>query len=309
MSADSGPGQRAALEGVLVVDKPPGMTSHDVVATVRRSIGAGRRRGPKVGHAGTLDPAATGVLVVCLGKATRLVPWLQASRKTYEARMRLGAQTSTLDADGELVAETDGSGLDEPAVCDALKHFLGEVVQVPPMVSARRVGGERLHAKARRGEVVEREARTVHIYDLVLGEFEPGPRPEATFLVTCSPGTYVRTLAADVGDRLGVGAHLVALRRLGSGRFDVRQAVSLDEVVERAAAGDLEGLLLPLADAVADYPARRLDPHEAASLAHGRPLAPTGTEGAVAAVAPDGSLVAMIADEGDAARPQAVFAS
>ena len=309
MSAASDGPSAARLEGVLVVDKPPGMTSHDVVATVRRAIGAKRRSGPKVGHAGTLDPAATGVLVVCLGKATRLVPWLQASRKTYEARMRLGASTTTLDGEGEIVAEVDGSHLDEPAVCDALKGFVGTVEQVPPMVSARKVGGERLHEKARRGEVVEREARPVQIYDLVLEDFEPGARPEATFLVTCSSGTYVRTLAADVGEQLDVGAHLVALRRLGSGRFDISQAVGLTELTERAEAGQVGDLLLSLADAVADYPARRVDEGEAAALSHGRPLDPTGTEGSVAAVAPDGSLVAMLADEGGAARPQAVFAS
>ena len=296
------------LEGVLVVDKPAGMTSQDVVGAVRRAIGARPRKGPKVGHAGTLDPSATGVLVVAIGRATRLVPWLQASRKTYDATMRLGATTDTLDADGEVLSETSASHLDESAVCDALRRFTGELAQVPPMVSALKVDGERLHEKARRGETVEREPRTVVIDDLVLEAFEPGERPLARFLVTCSTGTYVRSRAADVGEALGVGAHLTALRRLGSGRFDVGAALPLDTAVEAARAGALAAHLLSLADAVADFPARRLDAAEAAALSHGRPLPPTGHDGVVAAVGPDGDLVAMIADRDGAARPEAVLA-
>lgn len=296
------------LDGVLVVDKPAGVTSHDVVARVRRALGAGRRRGPKVGHAGTLDPAATGVLVVAFGKATRLVPWLLASTKTYDARLRLGVTTTTLDAEGEVVAEEDASHLDEPTVCDALGAFVGEVWQVPPMVSAVRVGGERLHELARRGESVEREPRRVRVDALVLEEFVPGPRAEVAFLVTCSAGTYVRTLAADVGDRLGVGAHLIALRRVGSGRFDLGQAHALEEVEAALSQGRAGELLLSMADAVADYPARRLDAAEAVALRHGKPLAPSGAEGPVAAVGPEGELVAMVADRDGRARPEAVLA-
>ncbi|MFO8076103.1 MAG: tRNA pseudouridine(55) synthase TruB [Actinomycetota bacterium] len=301
-------GSRPDLEGVLVVDKPAGMTSQDVVGAVRRAIGARRRTGPKVGHAGTLDPQATGVLVVAIGRATRLVPWLQASRKTYDATMRLGARTDTLDADGEVLSETSAAHLDEAAVCDALGRFTGELAQVPPMVSALKVDGERLHAKARRGETVEREPRTVVVDDLVLEAFEPGERPLARFLVTCSTGTYVRSLAADVGEALGVGAHLTALRRLGSGRFDLGAAVPLEVVVEAAGQGSLGPRLLSLAEAVADFPARWLDAAEAAALSHGRPLPPTGHDGPVAAIGPDGDLVAMIADRDGAARPEAVLA-
>jgi tRNA pseudouridine55 synthase len=297
------------VDGVLVLDKPPGLTSHDVVAVVRRALGG---RGPrknrvKVGHAGTLDPDATGVLVVCIGRATRLVPYLQAGRKTYGARMRLGVTTTTLDAGGEVLKERDAAHIDEPALCEALKAFVGEIEQVPPMVSAVRVGGERLHAKARRGEVVDREARRVMVHDLVLEDFEPGPRGEAGFLVTCSAGTYVRTLAADIGERLGVGAHLVALRRLGSGRFSLEDAVDLEKVTALAAEQRLGEAVLTMADAVAEYPRTVLDAQEVRDLAHGRPVAATGLHGAVAAVDAQGRLLAMVADRDGAAWPQVVL--
>ncbi|MBW3601934.1 MAG: tRNA pseudouridine(55) synthase TruB [Actinobacteria bacterium] len=291
------------MDGVLVVDKPPGMTSHDVVARVRRA--AGQRR---VGHAGTLDPDATGVLVVCLGRATRLASYLQASTKTYEARVRLGVTTTTLDASGAVVSRHDASGVDEQALCETLQGFVGAITQVPPMVSAVKVDGERLYARARRGEEVARPARTVTIAHLVLEDFEPGPHAEATLLVTCSAGTYVRALAADVGERLGVGAHLVGLRRLASGRFSLDRARALEEVEALGAHGELRSALLPMAEAVADYPTVTVDDAGARALGVGRPLAPTGHRGPVAAVDAGGRLVAMVQDRDSAARPLAVFA-
>lgn len=302
------------MDGVLVVDKPPGMTSHDVVGRIRRALpdGAGRRRrgggGVKVGHAGTLDPDATGVLVVCLGRATRLVPWLQATTKTYDARLRLGATTTTLDAAGDVVERRDPSGVDELALCEALQHFVGEITQVPPMVSAVKVGGERLHVKARRGEVVERAPRPVTVHDIVLSDFEPGPAAEAAFLVTCGSGTYVRTLAADVGERLGVGAHLVALRRLGSGRFTVEDAVSLEDAEGLAAVGRLDEVLVDMAAAVADLPRAQLDAAATRALGFGQTLDETGLPGPVAAVDAQGRLVAILTDAGGRARATAVFA-
>jgi tRNA pseudouridine55 synthase len=295
------------LTGVLVVYKPVGMTSHAVVGAVRRGIGAGRRHGPKVGHAGTLDPDATGVLVVTIGRATRLVPYLQASTKTYDARMQLGTTTSTLDASGEVLEVRDASAVSEQQLCEALKAFVGEIQQIPPMVSAVKVGGERLHQKARRGEVVDREPRTITIHDIVLEDFEAGPPPEAAFLVTCTAGTYIRTLAADVGDRLDVGGHLVALRRLGSGRFSTEDALALDDVVARCEAGTLGEVLLTPAQAVADYPAVVLDESAAVALGHGRPLPATGKEGPVAALDQQGDLVAMVADVDGSARPLVVI--
>ncbi len=303
------------MDGVLVVDKPAGMTSHDVVAVVRRALRQARRAAGakgkvkvKVGHAGTLDPDATGVLVLTVGRATRLTPFLQACHKTYAARMRLGVETSTLDAGGEVVRERDASAVDEEALCEALKAFLGDIEQVPPMVSAVKVGGERLYAKARRGEEVERQARRVTIHDLVLESFDPGARPEASFLVTCSAGTYVRTLAADVGARLGVGAHLVALRRLASGRLALDQARPLDDVIALVEGGRLADALISPAEAVADRPVVVLDDATRTALSHGRPLEATGHDGPVAALAADGTLVAMVEDRGGKAKPLAVLA-
>jgi tRNA pseudouridine55 synthase len=291
------------MDGVLVVDKPAGMTSHDVVAVVRRA--AGQRR---VGHAGTLDPDATGVLIVCLGKATRLVSYLQASTKIYDARVRLGVETTTLDASGEVTAERDASAIDEGALCEALKGFVGQIEQVPPMVSAVKVGGERLYRKARRGEVIERSPRIVRIHDIVLEDFEPGPRAEAAFLITCSSGTYVRTLAADVGQQLGVGAHLVALRRLGSGRFSLEDAVDLNKVVELGAQGRLVEALLTPAQAVADYPSVTVDAESAYAVGNGQPLNETGIPGPVAVLDETGRLLAMVCDRDGKARPLTVLA-
>lgn len=228
-------------EGVLVVDKPAGMTSHDVVDRVRRI--AGTRR---VGHTGTLDPAATGVLVVCLGRATRLVTALQAGTKTYAAVARLGTTTDSDDLDGEVLSTVDTSALDEQAVCGALSAFQGELEQVPPMVSAVRVDGERLHARARRGEVVDRPARRVHVESILLDRFTPGPAAEVAFLVSCSAGTYVRSLARDLGAALGVGGTLASLRRVSNGPFVVDEAVTLD-ALESAPEGLHEHLLSPLA--------------------------------------------------------------
>ena len=304
----------AELDGVLVVDKPAGMTSHDVVAAVRRALrsaglGGGRKHGHKVGHAGTLDPDATGVLVVCMGRCTRLVPYLQASRKTYDARLRLGVTTSTLDAAGDVLSEADASGVDEPALCEALKSFVGDIEQIPPMVSAVKVGGERLYAKARRGEEVERKPRPVTIHDIVLEDFSPGERAEASFLVTCSAGTYIRTLAADVGQRLGVGAHLTSLRRLGSGRFSLEEAVDLDKVFDLAEQQRLGEILIPPAEAVADYPRVTVDAAGARLLRHGKALPATGELGPVAVVDADDRLLAMVEDRGDEARSLMVLAA
>lgn len=211
------------LEGVLVVDKPAGMTSHDVVARVRRL--AGTRR---VGHTGTLDPAATGVLVVCIGRATRLVTALQAGTKTYAAVARLGVTTSSDDLDGEVIATASAAALDESTVCGELSAFHGTIEQVPPMVSAIRIDGERLHTRARRGETVDRPARSVTIDSIVLDRFTPGESADVAFLVACSAGTYIRSIARDLGERLGVGGTLASLRRVANGPFTEAEAVTLD---------------------------------------------------------------------------------
>lgn len=209
-------------EGVLVVDKPAGMTSHDVVDRVRRL--AGTRR---VGHTGTLDPSATGVLVLCLGRATRLVSALQAGTKTYAAVAHLGVTTSSEDLDGEVLSRTSAAHLDEDTVCGVLRAFQGEIDQVPPMVSAIRIDGQRLHERARRGEVVDRPPRRVSIESILLDRFTPGVTAEVGFLVACSAGTYVRSIARDLGEQLGVGGALASLRRLANGAFAVTEAVDL----------------------------------------------------------------------------------
>jgi tRNA pseudouridine55 synthase len=228
-------------EGVLVVDKPAGMTSHDVVARVRRLAGIHR-----VGHTGTLDPAATGVLVICLGRATRLVTALQAGEKTYAAEVELGITTDSDDLDGAVLTTASAAALDEHTVCGALSAFHGDQDQVPPMVSAIKVDGERLHVKARRGEVIERAPRRVRIDSIVLDRFEPGERARVSFLVACSAGTYVRSIARDLGAQLGVGGTLASLRRVANGPFTLQDAVGLAELEARP---ELLGerLLRPLA--------------------------------------------------------------
>src|SRR6266511_467228 len=251
------------------------MTSHGVVARVRRL--AGQRR---VGHGGTLDPPATGVLVLALGRATRLLPFLPMEPKRYLARVAFGAETDTLDATGTVTATAEAGGLDEAAVRAALAGFLGPQLQVPPMVSAVKVGGERLYAKARRGESVERAARPIVVHQLELLAFDPGPidrggnkrppgpprgseglagppgppqstGPLATIAVTCSGGTYVRSLAADLGRALGTLAHLAELRRTAAGRFGERDAHQLAELEALTRAGGLTGAVLDPAAALA----------------------------------------------------------
>jgi tRNA pseudouridine55 synthase len=291
------------IDGVLVCDKPAGVTSHDVVARVRRL--AGQRR---VGHGGTLDPPATGVLVVALGRATRLLPYLPLEPKRYLAVIAFGTETDTLDATGTVVATAGTAGVDRPSLERALAGFLGPQQQVPPMVSAVKVGGERLYAKARRGETVAREPRPVTIHALELRELAGGEQPLATVAVTCSGGTYVRSLAADLGRALGTVAHLARLRRTAVGNFAEADARSLDELGTMAEAGRLGEAVIDPAIAVAPLGVRPLTAHEAVALALGQTLSPTGRDGPVAAVGPDGHLVAVIQDGSGRARSKVVLA-
>jgi len=301
-----------AVDGVLVCDKPAGMTSHDVVARVRRI--AGQRR---VGHGGTLDPPATGVLVVALGRATRLLPFLPTEPKRYLATIAFGAETDTLDAAGTVTATAPADQIQREGVAAALTRLIGPQLQVPPMVSAVKLGGERLYAKARRGETVERAPRpiTVHALDLLDFQGQGGPAPLATVAVTCSGGTYVRVLAADLGRGLGSLAHLAALRRTAVGAFTEDAAHALDQI--QLEGGALEPLLLSPAAAMtmgpgdgaapAAPPARALSNQEVAALATGKPIDPSGHAEPVAAIAPDGHLVAVIQDGAGLARPRVVL--
>jgi tRNA pseudouridine55 synthase len=249
--------------GILLLDKPSGPTSHDVVMAVRRGTGE-----KQVGHAGTLDPLATGLLVICLGPATRLSDYLRDKDKRYRARVRLGQSTNTYDADGEITAETDN--LPERAtVEEALVKFRGPIQQRPPAFSAIKRGGKKAYELARAGEAVELEARPVEIHLLELLEWQP---PEFTLDVFCSSGTYIRSLAHDLGQALGCGAHLTALRRTASGNFQVGEAVTLDELKKSFEIGDWKLHLRPADEAVADWPEIGLTAEAAARIQHGQPI-------------------------------------
>lgn len=226
-------------DGLLLVDKPSGPTSHDVVAQIRR-----RFRIPKVGHGGTLDPLATGLLVILLGKGTKISERVMGHDKTYEATLRLGVETDSQDADGQVVAEKDASAITAAQVAEQMQARLGDQMQMPPMVSAIKIKGVPLYKLARKGETVERPPKLVHVYRFDLLDFTP---PDVRFVVECTKGTYVRTLAHDVGQSLGVGAHLVQLRRTKIGRFDVANAASLDDLLARPS---LDGKIIPLAAAL-----------------------------------------------------------
>lgn len=285
------------MVGVLVIDKPPGMTSHDVVDRVRKTFGT-----RKVGHGGTLDPDATGVLIVGIGRATRFLTYSQGAPKRYSAVARFGVATSTQDASGEVIRESDAN-VSEDQVRDALGSFKGTTEQIPPMVSAVKVGGEALYKKARRGEDIERPARAVTIYALELREFVPGERPEATIDVTCSGGTFVRTLVHDLGERLGCGAHLKTLRRTEAGGFSTEDAIRLEDVTQDS--------LRPLADAVRQLAIRAPGDEDAESIAHGRALEVDDSidEGAFVAFVRDGDLLAVYKREGDRLKPDRVVSS
>jgi tRNA pseudouridine55 synthase len=287
------------MDGVLVCDKPAGVTSHDVVARVRRLA---RQR--RVGHGGTLDPPATGVLVVALGRATRLLPFLPMEPKRYLAGMAFGSETDTLDAAGTVTATAPVDVINRDAVAKGLESFVGSQEQVPPMVSAVKLAGERLYAKARRGETVERSPRPIVIHALDLLDFQPGPPPLATVEVTCSGGTYVRVLAADLGRALGSLAHLASLRRTAVGAFGESEARTLEEL---EALPSLEDALLDPAAAMRSTSVRAVSEREAAALATGQTLDPSGMDQPVAAVDPAGRLVAVIQDGGGRARPRVVL--
>jgi tRNA pseudouridine55 synthase len=251
-------------DGIAIVDKPAGWTSHDVVAKAR-----GLLHNKKIGHSGTLDPDATGVLLLGIGRVTRLLRFLMVLPKTYTGQFVLGVETSTLDAAGDIVATHDMAHVTEAHVRAAAVHLTGDIMQIPPMVSAVRVGGKRLHELARAGEVVERDPRpvTVHRFDVAAVD-EAAGRYE--FLVTCSSGTYVRSLAADLGHALDGGAHLTGLRRTSIGSFSVDEARPLDDLV-----------VLPPIEAVRDYASVVVDDDAARDVGHGKvlPRARLGLDG------------------------------
>ena len=288
----------SAVPGLVIVDKAAGMTSHDVVARVRRLAGT-----RKVGHAGTLDPMATGVLVLGLNRATRLLGHLMLTEKAYDATILLGASTTTDDAEGEVTATYAVDGLAEQEIREALSNFVGEIDQVPTAVSAIKVDGKRAYQRVRDGEEVELRARRVTVHELTVTAIRG---PEVDISVRCSSGTYIRAIARDLGAVLGVGGHLTALRRTAVGGFDLAQAHTLEALAE-----DLT--LVPIADAArATFAPVDLDEQQAAAVRVGRPLDLTLPGlGEHALFAPDGEFLALYAPTTEpdrtGARPVAVF--
>ncbi|CAJ1500225.1 tRNA pseudouridine(55) synthase TruB [[Mycobacterium] kokjensenii] len=277
--------------GLVIVDKPAGITSHDVVSRCRRFFHT-----RKVGHAGTLDPMATGVLVIGIERATKILGLLTTSEKSYAATIRLGQTTSTEDAEGDVLQTTSATHVTDEQIAAAIAGLRGDIAQVPSAVSAIKVAGKRSYQLAREGHAVELPARPVHI-----GRFEVlnvgravEPFIDLEVEVDCSAGTYIRALARDLGNELGVGGHLTALRRTRAGRFGLDQARTLDELAETPR------LSYSLDDAcLQGFPRRDLTAEEAVDVGHGRPLTPAGIAGTYAATAPDGRVMALLEDSGN----------
>jgi tRNA pseudouridine55 synthase len=286
--------------GLIIVDKPQGWTSHDVVGRMRRLAGT-----RKVGHAGTLDPMATGVLVVGVNRATRLLTFIVGTSKTYTATIRLGQSTITDDAEGEVTGGSIAAAVTEAQIHAAVSELTGDIQQVPSSVSAIKVKGERSYARVRSGEEVDLPSRpvTVHRFEVhAVRRVSNGRLQDVDVTVECSSGTYVRALARDLGSALGVGGHLTVLRRTRVGPYSIEQARTLDEL-----AAELQ--VLPLHEAGrALFPVRELSAEEAEDVSHGRRITPSATDEPVAAFSPDGTLVALLEDRGGAARTALVFA-
>ena len=279
---------KKAIAGALVVDKPVGMTSHDVVQAIRN--GTNLRR---AGHTGTLDPRASGVLVILVGPAVRLSEYVSASDKRYQAIIRLGSSTDTFDAEGLVTPTKDPVSVTEAQFEEALKTFVGEIEQTPPPYSAVKVQGRKAYEMAREGEEVELAPRKITVHHLEVLEWTP---PEVVIDVHCSSGTYVRSLANDLGVMLGCGAYLVGLRRTKSGRFSLRDAVPLRKLQEAFTAGNWYQYLIPAAEALGDWTAVELSPDEVEGVRHGHRVKVVGepTETKVRGVSTQGELVALM---------------
>ncbi len=280
------------------MDKPSGMTSHGVVAKIRRYIGI-----KKVGHAGTLDPLATGVLIVCVGFATRLSEYAMHQTKRYIAQVRLGVTTTTYDAEGEITAENDITHITRADVENAIACFIGTIDQLPPIYSAIKQGGRKLYEIARAGGDVQLQPRQVHIDSISILEWSP---PFVTLDVTCASGTYIRSLAHDLGQALGVGAYLSDLRRIASGAFSIEQATSLDQLLST----DWRQFLLPPDMPLQSWPAITLSPAAENEIRHGRPIKNIqtfSTDTLIRAYTADEHLIAILRADGTYLKPHKVF--
>jgi tRNA pseudouridine55 synthase len=280
-----------AISGVLVVDKPVGLTSHDVVQIVRK--GTNIRR---AGHTGTLDPRASGVLVILIGPAVRLSEYVSASDKRYQAVVRLGTSTDTYDADGRITSTSPVDRITEEQFQDSLQSFIGEIEQVPPPYSAVKIKGRKAYEIAREGEDIDLAPRRIKVYSLELLEWAP---PEAVIDVYCSSGTYVRSLAHDLGEKLGCGAHLIGLRRTKSGRFTLRDAVPLRRLREAFEDGNWYQYLIPAAEALSDWPSIELTQEQVEAIRHGHRItsdesANTNNVTMIRGVSEQGELVALM---------------
>ena len=293
-------------DGFLLVDQPGGMTSHDVVARARRLFGQ-----KKIGHAGTLDPMATGLLVLGLGRATRLIRFVQEGEKTYLAAAQFGVATDTLDADGSILDRAP-MPVSRADVEQASERFVGDIHQIPPMVSAVKVGGRRLYELARAGEEVERQPRPVTIHEIRVLDFAPSDYPVVELLVRCGSGTYVRTLADDIAAALGGRAHLTALRRTAIGPLQVEAASSLDALQEAADEGRIDTMVLAPADGLAGMPGVTVPDELASGIGHGIsvPAAALGAaaDGHVRVLDDRGTLLAVYLVSGSVAKPEVVLA-
>lgn len=282
------------LEGLLVVNKPAGWTSHDVVAKIRRMLG-----GVKAGHTGTLDPMATGVLPVCVGRATRVAEYLSGADKRYRAVLKLGASTDTDDASGAVIAVRETSALTREEIVGAIEAMTGPAMQTPPMYSAVKIGGERLYRAARRGETVERPSRPIEIFRISVSKVEGDL---AAFEADCSKGTYIRALCRDIGERLGVGAHLVQLERTRSGPFGIEEAVTIDRIEEAVKTGKIGDIMIPTTRALPQIPWISVGPEGLRRVSHGASLrhddavgrgGDAEPGGLVMILGPDGGLAAL----------------
>jgi tRNA pseudouridine55 synthase len=288
--------------GLIIVDKPVGPTSHRVVSIVRQGTGI-----RKVGHAGTLDPRASGVLVLCLGAATRLSEYLSTDTKRYEAVIRFGSSTETFDTEGEMVRIT-GAAPQVADIREVLVEFEGEIEQVPPAYSAIKIQGKKAYELAREGKEVELEPRAVTVHELLFVEYRP---PDLVVEIECSAGTYIRSLANDLGERLTTGAHLASLRRTKAGVFTLGDSVPLPALEVALAAGNWDEYRRPAADALPDLPKLMLRGRELDDILNGRRIANVGSvSGMARAIGPDGDLVALLeaTPEGDLWHPKKVFA-
>ena len=287
-------------DGFLVVDKAGGMTSHDVVAVGRKALGT-----RKVGHAGTLDPMATGVLVLGFGNGTRLLQYITDGDKSYVATIVLGSSTITDDKEGEVLISTDASEVNDGDIEKILKAMIGTIAQRPSSVSAVKVGGERAYDRVRAGEKFELESRQITISQLdILAIRHLAATTEVDIEVTCSAGTFIRAIARDLGEALKVGGHLSALRRTRVAGFSEKDAVSLQDLK------DQKFTPLKLADvARVTFSVRELTLEEVTELSFGRPLSENGTTSITAAMSPDNRLIALLKDDGKHAKPIAVFAA